>query len=216
MLTAARLWLVADQPIQVIPRSIHDDALFVQLGKNISSGAWLGPYNDRTLIKGPFYPLWIAATHVVGVPLPLAQQLLYVAACAAFVLAIPPFAGSGALLLIYGVLLFQPAAYTSSTTQRILREGVYPALTLLTVAGVLGSALRATRPAREQIPWAVTLGLGLGALSITREERIWIAPCLVFVAAWTGLQTWRRPLTCLRAHAAMWAIALGLAAMPLS
>jgi hypothetical protein len=214
-LTAARLWLVADQPILVLPHSTFDDALFVRLAKNVSNGAWLGPYDNRTLIKGAFYPLWIVAAHCLGVPLPLAQQLLYVAACAVFVLAIrPTLAPRAALLLVYGVLLFQPAGYAYQTTQRILREGVYPALTLLSVAGVLGLAVRATRPAREQIPWAVFLGLGLGALSITREERIWIVPCLILIAAWTALQTWRGPLGSLRAHAAMCAIALGLAIVP--
>jgi hypothetical protein len=215
VLTAARLWLVANQPILVIPRGSFDDVLFVKLARNLSNGAWLGPYDNRTLIKGPFYPMWIAAAHLVGIPLPLAQELLYVTACAVLVLALRPTLGrGGALLLVYSVLLFQPAGYTIQATQRILREGVYPALSLLTIAGLLGLALRTTRPVREQIPWALALGLGLGAMSITREERIWIVPCLILIAAWTGLQSWRKPLRVVRAHAAMWAVALGLAVVP--
>ena len=215
LLAAIRLWLVSDQPIWVTHHGEFDTTLFVRLAKNLSNGEWLGPYTNRTLIKGPFYPLWITAAHLVGVPVQLSEQLLYVAACAAFVLALrPAFERSGPLLVLYAALLFQPGGYTYQATQGIVREGIYPALTLLTIAGLLALALRATRSLREQIPWAVVLSMSLGALAITREERIWIVLGLVFAAAWTGVRIWRWSLTGLADRGVLWAVVLGAAAVP--
>jgi hypothetical protein len=64
--------------------------LFASLAASLATGNWLGPYNNRTLIKGVGYPLWIASNYLLGVPLLLAQNLLYVASRAVFVIALLP------------------------------------------------------------------------------------------------------------------------------
>src|SRR5262245_37425754 len=69
-------------PVAAIGSSPHDDLLFVRLAYRIGSGAWLGPYDQFTLIKGVGYPLFILATFAAGVPLKIAEHALYLAASA--------------------------------------------------------------------------------------------------------------------------------------
>src|SRR5947209_317222 len=84
------------------PRNLpDDDGLFARQAqallnvRDLSSG-WLGAYDNLTLVKGPIYPLWIAVNKCLGMPLSLAEQLLYVAACALFTLAVRPLVRSQA------------------------------------------------------------------------------------------------------------------------
>ncbi|MER2528799.1 MAG: hypothetical protein ABTR07_12795, partial [Candidatus Competibacter denitrificans] len=64
-----KLWLVSDQGLVAFAHAAHDDLLFVRLANYLIQLEWLGPYNNLTLIKGPFYPLWIAITFLIGIPL---------------------------------------------------------------------------------------------------------------------------------------------------
>ncbi len=134
------------------------------------------------LAKGPFYPLWIATCFALNLPLQLAENLLYVAACGAFVVALAPMLRHPApRLALFALLLFSPGAIGGST--HVVRECVYPALTLLVFAGAIGAALRAHRPWQFTRAWAGLLGVALAAFFLCREERIWIAPALLLVVA---------------------------------
>lgn len=184
-------------PIFAIQRSMHDDALFLSLAQQIASGNWLGPYDRLTLAKGPFYPMWLAATARLGLPLIASQQILYVLACTAFVYAVAPVMRDRWLrLALLGALLFQPASFAGGFVNRVVREGIYPALTLLTVAAAAGTVLRARRSATA-LGGGVLSGASLGVLWITREEGPWILPAvaaLAFIPWWRArgitLRTW--------------------------
>ena len=79
-LALVKLWLLSPQ--EVIARSApHDDTLFVGLALNILQGEWLGAYNQFTLMKGSGYPLFIALSNLLGLPLILSQELLYLGSC---------------------------------------------------------------------------------------------------------------------------------------
>ena len=54
LLTVAKLWLTSGQAIYAIGSAAHDDQLFLKLADSIVRGAWLGPYDQLTLAKGPF------------------------------------------------------------------------------------------------------------------------------------------------------------------
>src|SRR5215510_15980411 len=72
-LVLLRLWL--GSRLHVTPKiAPHDDLLFLDQAKALLDGEWLGKLDALTLIKGPFYPLFIAATQVVGVRLIPAEQ----------------------------------------------------------------------------------------------------------------------------------------------
>ncbi len=207
LLVVARLVLSRALLVQAIPDAGHDDALFLQLGRWLLHGRWLGPYDRLTLAKGPFYPMWIAATAALHVPLLAAQQALYAAACAVVVVAVRPVLPrwwTG--LVLFTVLLFQPASFAAGPNTRVIREGIYPALTLLALGTAMGTAVRLSSRAGRLRAWAVASGASIAALWLTREEGVWVLPALAVIAA--GPWCWRggsRPV--LRRAAAAGAIA---------
>ena len=77
LVTVLKLWLTNSQTVFAIGPAFHDDQLFVKLAAHIINGEWLGPYDQFTLAKGPIFPLFIAATFWIGLPLIFAKQLFY-------------------------------------------------------------------------------------------------------------------------------------------
>ena len=107
---------------------------------------------------------------------------MYAAACLVTCLALAPLLRRrGLLLLLLAVLLFNPMSVTNTVATRALREGIYPAVTLLSLAGVIGLLLRLDRPFLQDSPGACFPGLSLVAFWLTREERIWILPALAIL-----------------------------------
>jgi hypothetical protein len=190
ILSGLKFWLASGQFITARAYTRHDDRLYLTLAQHVAGGRWLGPYDNLTLAKGPFYPLWIAGTFIAGVPLSLSQTLLYITACVVTVLAVRPIVQPiPLLLLIFAVLLFNPAV---TSVHFVLREGVYYALTLLVFACFIGLFLRRYASVSVFWRWAVVGGLALGAFWLTREEGVWILPSVLFILAATALLVWRR------------------------
>jgi hypothetical protein len=79
-LILGKLWLTNAQKMCALPHNRHDDQLFIRLAASLIQGQWLGEYDNLTLAKGAFYPIWVALSFWLGVPLVLAQHLLYAAA----------------------------------------------------------------------------------------------------------------------------------------
>jgi hypothetical protein len=178
--TLASLILRARVPI-VFFNSDYDDLLFMRSARHLAAGQWLGPFDKLTLVKGPAYPMFIAATNQAGLPLKLAEQATYLVAC-------------GVLALTLFVLLRRPvvaaAAYCFLALDPIndglinavvQRDGWYASLSLL-VFGLSVLTLAAIVQ-RYRIRWTIVLallsGLALGVFWLCREEGIWIAPALV-------------------------------------
>lgn len=184
-LVAASLWLPAGLPLVALADFDHDDALYVRLGSHLARAEWLGPYDESTLAKGPGFPLFVAAAYRAGIPLLLAGRLLFAAASGLLVLALLPlFRGRTVPLLLFAALLFNPVVVT-----RAAREVVYPSLTLLALAGAAGLYLAFPASRSRAAAWAALCGLGLGALWLTREEGVWIAPAVGTLLAATAVRT---------------------------
>jgi hypothetical protein len=182
-LTVAKLWLTCGQAIFAIGSAGHDDQLFVKLAESILKGDWLGPYDQLTLAKGPFYSLWIAAVFIIGLPLGIAQQLAYAGSCALVVRALAPQMKSGwGRLAAYSLLLWNPMSFEASSLSRVLRQHVSTPLALLIFAGMIALYTRRDRPFRHLAGWAALLGGALGAFWLTREDGVWIAPSLLLLA----------------------------------
>ena len=187
----AKMLLVSGQTIYAIGNSPHDDRLFLELASNLLIANWLGPYNEITLAKGPFFPMWIAGSVAMGLPLRLTEQLLYAGASAFCAVAFRPILRRDwGTLVIFLLILFNPLSFSDPTTTRVLREGIYPALTLFVLASSTGLMLRTERPLRTIWLWSLASGVSLTAFWLTREESVWIFPYLLPVAAWTLYRTW--------------------------
>lgn len=199
-LTLFKLWLTRSQTIYALAPAIHDDRLFLELAAALLRGEWLGTYNEFTLAKGPFYSMWIAAMHVLGIPLGLSQQLAYAGGCALLVIALGPlFARPATRTAAYLLLLWNPMSFEGPNLTRILRQNIYTPLGLVIFAGLIALYVRRNKPVSENLAWAITLGLAFGCFWLTREESIWIIPsvcllgaALLYVSPWR-LGAWKRP-----------------------
>lgn len=167
----------------------HDEALFLQLAQNLVDGSWLGAYSATTLIKGPGFPLWLAAVHILQVPVSWAAALTYAFSCVLVFFALRPLVHSAwQRLCVFAPLLLSPVALSDFS---VLRELIYPSLTLAVVACGIGLALRIEQLGQRIAPWCWAAGLGLSSalFALTREESIWLLPLWVGVALraiWIG------------------------------
>ena len=190
-LAALKLWLVSDQTLRFRGQSDHDSALFVKLAGSLLEGEWLGPYDRFTLIKGPGYPIWIAAMHVLGVPLLWARQWLYVLACIALTTALRRVLASPFVWVpLLALLLFNPVTFDPGTLI-VSREGFYASVTGAVLAG-----LACLHHARRGAPivmalWAVVLGAAFALFWVTREEGLWLLPAFLTLPLFTLWSVWR-------------------------
>lgn len=191
LIIAFRLWLSAGQTIAAIGGSNFDDSLFLTLARNLIEGGWLGQFDHHTLIKGPFYPLWVAFVFMLGIPLLFSCQLLYAFACMVFTLAVRPLVKRPVVLLIFfTALLFNPMSYSDQMMTRTFREGIYPALTMLVLGSAAGLLARSGQALKRLLLWSVSLGLSLSAFCLTREEGVWVMPSVLLVISFAALSIW--------------------------
>jgi hypothetical protein len=215
-LTALKLWLVAGQRVYAIGPSFHDDRLFVELAGYLLDGQWLGPYTQYTLAKGPMYSLFIAATFKLGIPLFLAQHLLYAGSCAAVVTALRPWLGSSAARFIcYTALLWNPMSYEAQNLGRVLRQNLYVPLALFVLAGLVTLFTRRREGAVRQVVPAGLAGLAFGAFWLTREESVWLVPAVGLLLLAPALAVRRELVQRWRALAAGVGAFVVVAALPL-
>src|SRR5512139_2354819 len=145
-LSSIKIWIARGQTLHAIDGG-HDDRLFLNIADSLAHGKWLGDYSNLTLAKGMFYPLFLAATYRIGVPLLLAQQMLYAFACLLLVMAIRPIVGRPLMLLfIFVILLFNPMSSDVGLATMVDRAGIYPALALMVVGLTAGFLARLHRP----------------------------------------------------------------------
>jgi hypothetical protein len=214
-LTVFKLWLSRGQAVYALGGADVDDRLFVELARHLVRGEWLGPYNELTLARGPFYPIFIAAVFLLGVPLFLTQQLFYAAACALFTRAVSPaVTRAGARFAIYALLLWNPMSFDASSMGRVIPQQVYGPLGLMIFAGLIALYLRRAEPARRQVPWVLLLGLAGAAFHLTCGESLWYAPSALLLAGAYLLGSWRISRAAAQHAAGRLGLALVIATIP--
>jgi len=210
-LAALKLWLAQGLPVFAIGPARVDDQLYISLADHIIRGQWLGPYNELTLARGAFYPIWIAANFFVGLPLTFSQQFAYAVGCWLVTRALHPLLRSGgAGLLIFAALLWNPMSYEMPVLGRIGRHGIYTPLSLAVFAAAIALFMRMDRPDKKLWPWAMLGGFSLGAFWITREEGLWAVPALLILAFATVRKAWRSQQIRLFAQATAVAVICGV------
>ncbi len=162
-----------------------DDRLYLRSASYLAQGRWLGPFDKYTLLKGPGYPVFVAAMYRSGVPLKVGEQLTHLLAAAAVAICVWVVTRRSVVALaVYVVLAFDPVNF-DTWASRATRDSWYSSLTLLLIATVFLAVYAAVTHAR--LPWVVTAaviaGVTAGVFSLCREETVWIVPTLLVVGA---------------------------------
>lgn len=191
VLTLIKLFLVNGQDITAYPGAMHDDALFVKIASDLLESDWLGNYNNLTLAKGIGYPVWIAINFLFGLPLLLSQHFLYIMACIILIISIRPVVRNYIYLLsMYVIILFNPVSFSQGIMTRIIREGIYPAISLMVIAFSIGILIRRKRNLKNILSWVTGLGISLSFFWLTREEGVWILPFLICTLLLAAFKIW--------------------------
>lgn len=172
--------LVGALPLQAYADQGADDMLMIRLTDSIMDGNWLGEYNEMTLVKGCFFPLYLACINGVGLSFMSVSSLLYTVSCIIFCMGIwPLFKRKALVLVLYTILLFNPVSAAAWTFQRVYRNGLTLSQVLLIFGAIFAIYLRRNREYKVLIPWAVLSGVTLIMLWHTREDGIWILPFVI-------------------------------------
>ncbi len=212
LLVLIKIWLIRAHLVMVT-LTPHDDLLFIRHAESLLKGQWLGDYNQLTLIKEPFYPMFIALSNWLSLPLLFSEHLFYAISCGVFIWAIGPLVRQRIVLLgAFLFLLFNPGSFNYPAVGRIFQLAIYAPLAILVVSLLLGMAIRATAPLRTALGWSCGLGTALSIFWITRGESIFLMPSVgmvfLFICITVGgknLKDWRRPLLlCALPFVLMW------------
>ncbi|MDQ5977565.1 MAG: hypothetical protein QG602_537, partial [Verrucomicrobiota bacterium] len=214
-LTVAKLWLTSGQTIYAIGAAIHDDKLFALQAAHLLNGEWLGPYNQFTLAKGPFFPLFLAFVFWTGLPLIFVQQVVYAGAAAMLTRALRPwFTSAGAQFGLYVLLLANPMTWDAGNLGRLMRQNIYTPLALLIIAGLVRLFHHRRESWHKQAVPAALAGLALGCFWLTREESVWLLPAVGLLLFGVAAALGRELLTRWRLLAASLGLFLGAALLP--
>ena len=131
LVSVLSVWIRSGFQVYGIPDAGHDDALFQNLARHLLIGDWLGPFNNLTLAKGMFYPFFIALSAAVGLPLKIAEQLLYLGCSLLAARYVTRLTRSEIVGFILFVLLAYNTVFWSADLARLIREGIYMNLKVL-------------------------------------------------------------------------------------
>lgn len=179
LLSAARLLLAANQMVYIIPGSAPiDDDLFFNRAVSIVRGDWLGEYGPMTLTKRPFFAIWLAFLHILGIPYLVGNCLLWILRGALAVLAFRPVCRRWICrLFLFGALIFNPMTW-ADYNMRVYRDAIYPCICALFFICVAGRAMRINGKLSSFTAFGLAGGLFLGLSVITREDGHWLLPFL--------------------------------------
>lgn len=185
IVSAISLWLRSGFPVTALPYAKHDDQLFVRLAHYLATGHWLGPYDNLTLAKGPFYSMFMAVAFWAEVPLKMAEQFFYLLACTLTAWVLRRFAGNRVSLILFTLLAFNPVMWNPALA-RVIRQPVYMSVALGVVTLTVIVCFPSAGSLRRR-PYSLMLGVALGLVGaaywLTREEGLWLVPSIAIVVA---------------------------------
>ena len=173
--------------IYAITYNIHDDQLMIQMAYNLLNGNWLGDYNNRTLVKGITYPLFLVINHGLGLPYTFTLTAVYGLVCWFFTHVLRNFFHNKIILgIIFTFLYFLPSCQSLETLVRVYRNSMAPVLALLVIAMLWEMYFR--RNCKWNIAFFILTGLCFAAFWNLREDSIWLMPVFLVGCIITAIQ----------------------------
>lgn len=179
--TILRIFLITYIPIFLSTNMGYDDVLMVNQAESLIDGNWLGEYDDKTLTKGFFYPFFIATCNKLHIKYSVGSTILYVLASILFIYSIHHLVKrKGSLIFYYLLLLYNPISFAFETYQKLYRNSIVPALTIIIFSLII--LLIKHKDSKKGYIISFLVGLILFIMYNNRQDMIWIAPSLVLLA----------------------------------
>ena len=161
LIIVCKLWLAAAEEIHALNLP-HDDLLYLALAKN---WYWGEAYSDVSWIRLPAFPIWIAIVHALGIPLRLANELLFLGGASFFSLELAAVARRRWVApFLTALLVFNPATFF------LLRYATPDAFYLSVLLFCFGAMARIVRYRSTAQRWMTILGILVGILLLPRDE----------------------------------------------
>ena len=190
VLAVVRLVLTNSQMMFILPFSAPiDDDLYFSWAQNIVAGNWLGEYNYLTLSKYPFFGIYLAVVHKLGIPYLVANCLMWIALAVLCVIAFAPVIKNNWMrLALFTAVIYNPSTYAEHTL-RVYRDSIFPILCVAFFVALAGWALRLKKDIRHNIGYIITAGVAMGLAWISREDGYWLLPfgiaaitiCIIYI-----------------------------------
>ena len=183
-----RFTLSNNLPAYVLTGMPHDDGWLVSGAANLLKFRWLGHYDQFTLIKGPFSPIFMASANIFGFSFIGLNTFMYCLACVIFIISINPILKNKFLQTSFFIfLLFNPIMYALETGQRIYRNGMGQWEILLLFGCLIAIFIRRGESLNVLIKWILLCGFTFGAFILTREDIAWAYPFIFGLTFFTIL-----------------------------
>lgn len=180
--------LVIGLPLFAHAGAGHDDRLMINMASSLINGEWLGSYSEKTLVKGIFFPLFLAVNHFLGIPYTFSVPGFYSLACIVFIYGIKKlFQTEFPLYIIFFVLIFNPISFADETFLRVYRNCLTASQVLIVSGGMFAIYLNRFEKKWRLLCWSFGAGLGLASLWHTREDGIWMVALIMGVIIITGI-----------------------------
>ncbi|MEG2659328.1 MAG: hypothetical protein RR978_01280 [Oscillospiraceae bacterium] len=178
LLVTIKLVLTSLQSVYLLPYiSPIDDMLMYNAAESILHGNWLGTYNWLTLSKYAFFSVWVALLNILHIPYLIGGQLLWAGAVCTATGAFKPLIQKRRIrILLFALLLYNPAVSAAEVQLRVYRDNIFPALCLLCIGGFIGAALRIKNGVSGYVGYIICGGIGLALAWVTREDGLWLLP----------------------------------------
>jgi len=131
-LAVSKIWLVHEEEIYG-SANLYDELCYLRAAEH---WYWNAHYDWLAFARPPAYPLWIALVHAFGLPLRLAQEVLFLSGYALFIAALRAAGVSRlAALLVYAAAIFHPASF--QLHNHVVTDTLYAAVLPMALAGLI-------------------------------------------------------------------------------
>jgi len=177
-----RLFVGIKIPVYIIPDSAFDDYLMIGYA---SLNTHFQNYDMLSLVKTMSYPLFLAASHVLGLSYRFSLALIWIIAALVVLFAVRRFTKNRWFLAaVFTFVLFSPTAFDSDIGLRVYRNAILAPCTVITVGLMLHLVLGVLLKDRLRKNILVSIGLGF-AFSFyyyIKEDSVYMMPLLIVVA----------------------------------
>lgn len=162
----------------------HDEILLYSaddqsLAYSAAGWYWGRPYSAYSHVRQPVYPLFVATSSALGLPLRISIELVWIGACAWSATALRRCGGRSPLVLAASALiLFHPWLFNLNC--RMLADTLYAPLLLVFLTGSAAALLE--RSWRDMLSWVGPAALAGALAANTRQESILVLGSIAVTA----------------------------------